>query len=75
MKTIAPPFLSLYRLALQISWSGTGNLVAITSDDSFYILRFDRSAYDAALESGVEIGDEGVEDAFDVIAEISDKYG
>ncbi|KAI5120315.1 hypothetical protein M0805_000375 [Coniferiporia weirii] len=55
-----------------ISWSGTGSLVAITSDDSFYILRFDRDAYNAALESGVEIGDEGVEEAFEVVAEISE---
>ena len=57
----------------QISWSGTGTLVAIISDDSFYILRFDRDAYNAALESGTTIGDEGVEEAFEVIAEIQDR--
>lgn len=43
------------------------------SEDSFYILRFDRDAYNAKLEEGVEITDEGVEEAFDVTAEISDR--
>ncbi|KAH7923637.1 Coatomer, beta' subunit [Leucogyrophana mollusca] len=58
--------------ARNIFWSTTGSLVAIVSDDSFYILRFDRDAYNAKLEEGVEITDEGVEEAFDVVAEISD---
>lgn len=57
----------------QITWSTSGTLVAITSDDSFYILRFDRAAYQAALDSGVEIGDEGCEEAFEVVCEISER--
>ena len=57
----------------KIYWSGTGSLVAITSGDSFYILRFDRDAYNAKLEEGVEVTDEGVEEAFDVVSEVSDK--
>ena len=55
-------------------WSGTGSLVAIISDDSFYILRFDRDAYNEKLEEGAEITDEGVEDAFDVVADIQDRF-
>lgn len=55
-----------------IYWSTSGTLVAITSDDSFYILRFDRAAYQAALDSGVPIGDEGCEEAFEVVVEISE---
>ena len=57
----------------KIFWSTTGTLVAIVSEDSFYILKFDRDAYTAKLEEGVEITDEGVEEAFDVVAEISDR--
>ena len=49
-------------------------MVAIASEDSFYVLRFDRDAYTAKLESGADVGDEGVEEAFDLVAEISDKY-
>ncbi len=56
----------------QVSWSGSGNLVAISSTDSTYILRFDREAYNARLDSGMEIGDEGVEEAFDVVTELSE---
>ena len=42
----------------QIYWSGADTLVAIVSEDSSYVLRFDREAYNAALISGdVEIGD------------------
>lgn len=44
--------------------------MVITAEDSFYILRFDRDAYAAALDSGAEVGDEGVEEAFEMIAEI-----
>lgn len=58
--------------SLQVFWSGTGSLVAITSDDSYYVLRFDRDAYNARLEEGSEITDEGVEEAFEMVAEVSD---
>jgi len=48
--------------------------VAITSDDSFYILRFDRDAYqDKIDENGTtRITDEGVEEAFEIITEVND---
>jgi coatomer subunit beta' len=49
-------------------------LVAITAEDSFYILRFDREAYEAKLEEGGEIGDEGIEEAFDLVSEVSESY-
>lgn len=58
--------------ATSVSWSATGNLVVITAEDSFYVLSFNREAYDAKLDSGELIGDEGVEEAFEVIAEISE---
>ncbi|KAI6146437.1 coatomer WD associated region-domain-containing protein [Pisolithus tinctorius] len=58
--------------AKSIYWSGTGSFVVITSEDSFYVLRFDRDAYNAKVEQSVEITDEGVEEALDVVAEISD---
>lgn len=38
------------------------------------MLRFDRDAYNAKLEQGADLGDEGVEEAFDLVAEISDRY-
>ncbi|KAL1411006.1 Coatomer subunit beta' [Vanrija albida] len=59
--------------ATNVSWSGSGDLVAITAEDSFYVLRFDRDAYAARLDSGEIIGDEGVEEAFDIVAEVSEQ--
>ena len=53
-------------------WSGTGNLVAIAGEESFYVLRYDRDAYLNALDSGVEIDDEGVEEAFELEADIAE---
>lgn len=58
--------------SLQIFWSGTGELVAICAEDSYYVLRFNRDAYDNRLENGPAIDDEGVEEAFELIAEISE---
>ena len=47
-------------------------MVAITCEDSFYILRFDREAYNQKFEDGTEITDEGVEEAFEVVSEVSE---
>ncbi|KAJ9105862.1 hypothetical protein QFC20_004197 [Naganishia adeliensis] len=58
--------------ATSVSWSTTGTLVAIASTDSLFLLRFDRDAYNARLDSGIEIGDEGVEEAFDLVTELNE---
>lgn len=53
-------------------WSGTGSLVCIAADDSYYVLRFDRDSYTNFVDAGGDLGDEGVEDAFDLVAEIGE---
>jgi coatomer subunit beta' len=58
--------------AVNVSWSASGDLVAITSEDSFYVLRFDRDAYLAKVDSGENLGDEGVEEAFELVAEVNE---
>ncbi|KAF9074741.1 coatomer WD associated region-domain-containing protein [Rhodocollybia butyracea] len=59
--------------AKNIFWSTTNSLVAIVAEDSFYILRFDREAYESKLEEGeVENTDEGVEEAFEVVADVQE---
>lgn len=47
--------------------------MTIISEDSYYVLRFDRDAYNEKFEAGAEIGDEGVEEAFELVAEVSEK--
>ncbi|KAI9293949.1 Coatomer, beta' subunit [Neoconidiobolus thromboides FSU 785] len=56
----------------QVYWSETGEFVAVVCEDSFYILQYNRSAFLEYLESNGDTGSEGVEEAFDVVAEISE---
>lgn len=44
----------------------------MSSDESFYVLRFDRDEYVNFVDAGGDLGDEGVEEAFDLVAEISE---
>eukprot|EP01025_Chloroclados_australasicus_P014962 TRINITY_DN17088_c0_g2_i2.p1 TRINITY_DN17088_c0_g2~~TRINITY_DN17088_c0_g2_i2.p1 ORF type:complete len:950 (-),score=124.80 TRINITY_DN17088_c0_g2_i2:478-2916(-) len=55
-----------------VYWSDNGDLLAIVSDQSFYLLKFDADAVSAAIQSGVEIDQDGIEDAFDLLNEISE---
>jgi len=48
-------------------------LVAIAADESFYILRYDRDAYTAKVEAGADLGDEGVEEAFEIVTELPER--
>ena len=56
-----------------IRWSDSGELVAIISDSSFYILRLDSQAVDSFLASGAEAEDDGMEDAFELLNEVSER--
>lgn len=55
-------------------WSDSGELLAITTEENFYVLRFNRSAYMEAVASGTTDPNEGVEDAFDVVVDISERH-
>ncbi|KAI8925123.1 coatomer WD associated region-domain-containing protein [Entophlyctis helioformis] len=54
-----------------IFWSES-DLVAIASDDSFYVLRFNRAAWQAYVESGATPTEEGFEAAFEFVTEIAE---
>lgn len=58
--------------AKNVFWSESGESVAIICDSSFFILRFNRAAFNQFIEAGNDVGVEGVEDAFEVTAEISE---
>lgn len=51
-----------------VYWSENGELVSIATEDSYYVLRFNESAYGAAKEKETKEGftEDGFEDAFDV---------
>jgi coatomer subunit beta' len=57
---------------LQVYWSENGELVAIACEDTFYVLRFSRENYVAAVQNGEEEED-GVEAAFEVVTDINER--
>ncbi|KAG4414403.1 hypothetical protein IFR04_012466 [Cadophora malorum] len=55
----------------EVYWSENGELVSIACEDTFYVLRFSRENYLAAVQSG-EVDDDGVEAAFEVVTDINE---
>ncbi|KAA8564179.1 hypothetical protein EYC84_011126 [Monilinia fructicola] len=55
----------------EVYWSENGELVAIACEDTFYVLRFSRENYIAALNAG-EVDEDGVEAAFEVVTDINE---
>lgn len=53
-----------------IKWSDSGDLVAIVSDSSFFILSFNRQLVEDTVESGIEFDEDGIDDAFELEHEI-----
>jgi coatomer subunit beta' len=56
-----------------VIWSEDGTNVVLVCSDNFYVLRHDKTALAATLASGEAIDDDGIEAAFDLISEISEK--
>ena len=53
-----------------VYWSESGGTVAIAGETSFYMLGFEGEAVDAFFAAGEEPDEDGIEDAFDLQAEI-----
>lgn len=50
-----------------VYWSDSGELVAIATEDSYFVLRYDAPAVQAAREAGSDaVTQDGVEEAFEV---------
>jgi len=56
-----------------IFWSDNGESLAICCESAFYILRYNKPAVDQFLASGEDLGEEGLEEAFEVLYEIPEK--
>jgi len=54
-----------------IYWSDSGDLVVLACDDTFYVLRFSRDEYAAAVARG-DVDEDGVESAFEVVTDINE---
>nr|CAB3468287.1 unnamed protein product [Digitaria exilis] len=56
-----------------VYWADSGDLVTIASDSSFYILKYNRDLVSSHLDGGASAGEEGVEDAFELLHEINER--
>ncbi|KAI9795035.1 MAG: hypothetical protein M1816_000055 [Peltula sp. TS41687] len=54
-----------------VYWSESGELVTLACEDTFYVLRYSRENYLAALQAG-QVEDDGVEAAFEVVTDINE---
>jgi len=51
-------------VTFQVFWSDNGDLVSITTDESFYILKFDQSKLEEAKENPELVTEDGIADVF-----------
>jgi len=55
-----------------VYWSESGELVTLACEETYYVLRYSREAYLAALQSG-EVDEDGAESAFEVVCDINER--
>ncbi len=55
-----------FRFYRNIFWNETGNLVCLATDDCYFILRVDTGAIQTAIDAKQGLGEDGLEDAFEV---------
>lgn len=56
-----------------IFWNETGNLVCLATDDCYFILRVDTAAIQTAVDAKQGLGEDGLEEAFDVLSEVHEQ--
>lgn len=56
----------------EVHWSDSGELVAILGEQSFYVLRFAGDVVETFFESGQEPDEDGIDDAFELLNEVSE---
>eukprot|EP00124_Ichthyophonus_hoferi_P003757 Ihof_evm2s349 gene=Ihof_evmTU2s349 len=56
----------------QIFWDESGELVAIVTDSSYYILRYNKAVVAQHIEEGLPVPDEGIEESFEVLSELQE---
>jgi len=55
-----------------VYWAETGELCCIATDDSYFVLKYDQEAVATARETNQGVSEDGVDDAFDVLGEVSE---
>lgn len=55
-----------------VYWSENGELVCISTEDSYFILKYNGEAVATAQETNQGISEDGIDDAFDVLGEVQE---
>ncbi|KAJ2077279.1 Coatomer subunit beta' [Coemansia sp. RSA 988] len=56
-----------------IFWSDGGELLSVVTEDSYFVLRYNRDAFvEYVQQNGGQTGEEGVEEAIDFVAEVQE---
>ncbi|KAJ2571601.1 Coatomer subunit beta' [Coemansia sp. RSA 1813] len=59
--------------AKRVFWSDSGEIFAVATEDSYFVLRYNRDAFlESAQQSGNQTGEEGVEEAVEFVTEIQE---
>jgi len=56
----------------QVYWSENGDMVCISTEESYFVLKFNTEAVTNAQETKEGISEDGIDDAFDVMGEIQE---
>jgi len=56
-----------------VYWSESGEVVVLACDNSFYVLRYNRELVQKFMDQDVEIGEQGIDNSFDLEQEITEK--
>jgi len=56
-----------------IFWSDNGEYIAIACEAAFYILKYNKDVVTAFVASGTDAGEEGIEEAFEMLYEVPEK--
>eukprot|EP00998_Keelungia_sp_KM082_P010689 NODE_688_length_1708_cov_56.311195_g678_i0.p1 GENE.NODE_688_length_1708_cov_56.311195_g678_i0~~NODE_688_length_1708_cov_56.311195_g678_i0.p1 ORF type:complete len:503 (+),score=150.94 NODE_688_length_1708_cov_56.311195_g678_i0:66-1511(+) len=67
------PVRKIETTAKNILWNDTQELCALSSDGSFFVLRYNADVVAEALASGAERDEDGVEDAFELVEEVEER--
>lgn len=56
----------------QVYWSENGDMVCISTEESYFILKYNGEAVQTAQETNQGISEDGIDDAFDVLGEVQE---
>ena len=64
--------IDLFYLLLKVYWSENGDMVCISTEESYFVLKFNSETVATAQETKEGVSEDGIDDAFDVLGEVQE---